>query len=170
MSGSSTTIPGKLPPFMQIPWTNPQTGVLMPWAATFLNNLLVSLGATGGVTTQTLLANLQIIQQSTQESTFVTTFASQAAIPDLLPAHASDQRQLLPLEHGSPNPLPPAFAAPQDVVILHNGARLMDGTGSPAGVVVGSPGDVWINRSGGAGTTLYVKESGVNDTAGWVGK
>lgn len=44
------------------------------------------------------------------------------------------------------------------------------GTGSPAGVVTASPPAIYLNRSGGAGTTLYVKESGVNTTGGWVGK
>jgi len=48
--------------------------------------------------------------------------------------------------------------------------RTNEGTGSPAGVVFGSPGDTYINLSGGAGTTLYVKETGVGTTAGWVGK
>lgn len=44
------------------------------------------------------------------------------------------------------------------------------GTGSPAGVVVGSPGDLYLNFSGGATTTLYVKTSGTDTTAGWTGK
>jgi hypothetical protein len=44
------------------------------------------------------------------------------------------------------------------------------GTGSPNGVVTASPPARYWNRSGGAGTTLYVKESGVNTNTGWVGK
>jgi|SRR6185312_4559751 len=44
------------------------------------------------------------------------------------------------------------------------------GTGSPNGSVVGSPGDLYVNTSGGSGTTLYVKESGVSTNTGWVGK
>lgn len=44
------------------------------------------------------------------------------------------------------------------------------GTGDPNGVVVGSPGNLYLNRSGGAGTTLYVKETGVNTNTGWVAK
>jgi hypothetical protein len=43
------------------------------------------------------------------------------------------------------------------------------GAGSPEGVVTASPGSLYLNASGGAGTTLYVKESGGGNT-GWVGK
>lgn len=43
------------------------------------------------------------------------------------------------------------------------------GTGAPNGVVTASPGAVYLNLSGGAATTLYVKESGTGNT-GWVAK
>lgn len=43
------------------------------------------------------------------------------------------------------------------------------GAGSPQGVVTARPGSLYMNTSGGAGTTLYVKESGTGDT-GWVAK
>lgn len=43
------------------------------------------------------------------------------------------------------------------------------GTGSPEGVVTAPPGVGYLNDSGGAGTTLYVKESGTGKT-GWVAK
>jgi hypothetical protein len=43
------------------------------------------------------------------------------------------------------------------------------GTGSPEGAITASIGALYINTSGGAGTTLYVKESGSGNT-GWVGK
>jgi hypothetical protein len=44
------------------------------------------------------------------------------------------------------------------------------GTGAPGGVVAASPGAIYLRRDGGAATTLYVKESGINTTAGWVAK
>lgn len=44
------------------------------------------------------------------------------------------------------------------------------GTGSPNGVVTGDIGNLYINTSGGAGTTLYVKESGTATNTGWVAK
>ena len=47
--------------------------------------------------------------------------------------------------------------------------RINVGTGAPNGVVLGSPPDIYLNRAGGAGTTVYVKESGSSTTAGWVG-
>ena len=40
------------------------------------------------------------------------------------------------------------------------------GTGSPEGSITASVGSLWTNTSGGAGTTLYVKESGTGNT-GW---
>jgi len=43
------------------------------------------------------------------------------------------------------------------------------GTGSPEGVVTGIIGDIFARTDGGAGTTLYVKESGTGNT-GWVAK
>lgn len=51
-----------------------------------------------------------------------------------------------------------------------NGVAINTGNGNPNGVVTGSPGDLYLNTAGGAGTTLYVKESGTATTAGWVGK
>lgn len=44
------------------------------------------------------------------------------------------------------------------------------GTGDPNGQVTSSPPAIYFNRSGGAGTTLYIKESGASTSAGWIGK
>lgn len=44
------------------------------------------------------------------------------------------------------------------------------GHGSPEGVVVGSPGDTYVNLDGGANLTFWVKESGVDTNTGWVAK
>lgn len=52
----------------------------------------------------------------------------------------------------------------------HRSCRLSGGMGAPGGVVTGNPGDIYLNKAGGAATTLYVKESGTGTTAGWVGK
>lgn len=43
------------------------------------------------------------------------------------------------------------------------------GAGSPEGVVTANPGSLYLNTSGGAGTSLFVKQSGISNT-GWVGK
>lgn len=45
----------------------------------------------------------------------------------------------------------------------------LTGTGTPEGVVTANPGSVYTNLSGGAGTTLYIKESGTGNT-GWIAK
>lgn len=46
---------------------------------------------------------------------------------------------------------------------------IMRGAGSPETVVTAPIGCLWLRTDGGAGTTLYVKESGSGNT-GWVGK
>jgi hypothetical protein len=47
---------------------------------------------------------------------------------------------------------------------------ICSGSGSPNGVIIGNPGNLYLNRSGGAGTTLYVKESGSGTNTGWIAK
>ena len=47
--------------------------------------------------------------------------------------------------------------------------RLYLGKGSPEGVVKAPVGTIFFRTDGGAGTTLYVKESGTGNV-GWVGK
>lgn len=49
------------------------------------------------------------------------------------------------------------------------GSKINTGVGSPETVVVGNVGDVYLRQDGGAGTTLYIKESGLGST-GWIGK
>ena len=48
--------------------------------------------------------------------------------------------------------------------------QMSTGNGSPNNSVTGSPGDLYLNIAGGAGTTLWVKETGSNNNTGWVGK
>jgi hypothetical protein len=50
------------------------------------------------------------------------------------------------------------------------GALIRSGNGDPETVITGSVGDLWLRLDGGAGTTLYVKESGAATNTGWVGK
>lgn len=49
------------------------------------------------------------------------------------------------------------------------GPLILQGTGSPEGVVTAGVGSLFVRTDGGAGTTLYVKESGAGNT-GWVAK
>lgn len=49
---------------------------------------------------------------------------------------------------------------------LANGSRLINGGGSPEGAVAAPPGSLWLNSSGGVGTTLYAKHTGTGNT-GW---
>jgi hypothetical protein len=47
--------------------------------------------------------------------------------------------------------------------------RILSGNGSPENVIAAGPGSLYLNKSGGASQTLYVKESG-NSSTGWVAK
>jgi hypothetical protein len=57
---------------------------------------------------------------------------------------------------------------------IHNWVSFLDdavkvGSGSPESVVTADPGALYLNTAGGAGTTLYVKESGTSNV-GWSAK
>jgi hypothetical protein len=52
---------------------------------------------------------------------------------------------------------------------MASGVFWLSGSGSPEGVVTANVGSLYTRTNGGAGTTLYVKESGSGNT-GWVGK
>ncbi len=49
-------------------------------------------------------------------------------------------------------------------------AHVLFGTGSPEGVVAARTGTMYLNHAGGAGTTLFVKQSSPTPKTGWVGK
>lgn len=55
-------------------------------------------------------------------------------------------------------------------VNAHDDTRVLTGQGSPEGVVVAKVGRLYARSDGGAGTTLYVKESGNNTDTGWTAK
>jgi hypothetical protein len=44
------------------------------------------------------------------------------------------------------------------------------GTGNPNGAVTASPPAIYLNRAGGAATTIWIKEAGVNTNLNWAGK
>jgi len=54
-------------------------------------------------------------------------------------------------------------------VVLNSGPSWSSGTGTPEGVVTAPIGSMFSRTDGGAGTALYVKETGTGNT-GWVGK
>jgi hypothetical protein len=53
--------------------------------------------------------------------------------------------------------------------IVFNGIKLFAGGGSPETVITAPMGSLYMNRSGGAATTLYVKATGAGNT-GWIAK
>ena len=52
---------------------------------------------------------------------------------------------------------------------LTTNASIQTGTGTPEGVITAPVGSLFLRTDGGAGTTLYVKQSGSSNT-GWIGK
>lgn len=65
---------------------------------------------------------------------------------------------------------PTTSDADNQAEVVVGGGRLLAGTGVPNGTAVGSVGDLYVDKAGGAGTTLYVKESGAGTNTGWVAK
>lgn len=57
----------------------------------------------------------------------------------------------------------------QQEKMFTNGCIWTSGRGTPNGVVAAPVGSLYTDIAGGAGTTLYVKESGTSNT-GWVAK
>ena len=74
---------------------------------------------------------------------------------------------------------PDGSATPVDRLVINNAGRIflggtsgpaiIVGTGTPESVVSAPVGSLFIRTDGGAGTTLYVKQSGTGNT-GWAGK
>jgi hypothetical protein len=60
---------------------------------------------------------------------------------------------------------PVQFAGP----VMVGSTSVLSGSGSPEGAVTAAVGSLYLRTNGGAGTTMYVKESGAGNT-GWVGK
>ncbi len=57
----------------------------------------------------------------------------------------------------------------QPIGIEKTEAKLYAGTGSPEGEIVAKTGSFYMRTDGGANTSIYIKESGVEKT-GWVAK
>lgn len=55
------------------------------------------------------------------------------------------------------------------ILTMPTGAVVRSGTGTPEGVVTAPVGSLFLRSDGGAGTTLYIKESGTGNT-GWIAK
>ena len=58
--------------------------------------------------------------------------------------------------------------APEAALLRAQGAGILSGNGSPAGVIDAPVGTLYRRLDGGAGTVLYVNEGG--GTGGWVAK
>ncbi|MEJ0093826.1 MAG: hypothetical protein WDN46_10385 [Methylocella sp.] len=55
------------------------------------------------------------------------------------------------------------------IPVSNTGVSNTVGAGSPEGVITAPPGSTYVNTSGGAGSTFFVKESGEGNT-GWQAK
>lgn len=70
----------------------------------------------------------------------------------------------------SANPAEINFTGALHPVPATQSVKWLSGSGTPEGSVQASVGSLYTRTDGGAGTTLYVKESGSNTTTGWVAK
>lgn len=70
------------------------------------------------------------------------------------------------LEHTGEEPHDRNFQALQAAL---NALGIYAGTGSPEAVVTAGIGSIYRRLDGGAGTSIYIKESGVGNV-GWIGK
>lgn len=75
-----------------------------------------------------------------------------------------------PSPPGPPKPILPAQVTfpITGVVYLLNGARVLDGYGTPESAVYGRPGDLFLRRDGATGEGAYVKDTGDNTDTGWI--
>jgi len=55
------------------------------------------------------------------------------------------------------------------LIQLAGGLQIISGSGTPEGAITAPVGSLYLRTNGGAGTSLYVKESGTGNT-GWIGK
>lgn len=55
------------------------------------------------------------------------------------------------------------------IYVQNTGCAIYAGAGTPNGVVTAALGSIYLNTSGGANVSIYIKESGVGNT-GWIGK
>ena len=52
-------------------------------------------------------------------------------------------------------------------IVLTGPCQLSAGAGTPEGAILGSPCDMFLRTNGGAGTVLYLKETGAATNTGW---
>ncbi len=157
MSGSAPVVRQTIPT-ADIPFVDPRSGRLTMWAYQFLARL--SDGA------NTTAANVGTISGVVDFPVGAMPIPPPASPPGT--AETAWLLGLSPLPPGANETAFPASpSAPRAIVALHNGARLLDGTGTPTGAVPGYVGDVFLRRDGTAATTLWVKGSGAGTTVGW---
>lgn len=97
-----------------------------------------------------------------------------ASFPPPAPLPAGQGARLLAVLAAGPRPVAPGLrllpaspARPGDVVVLHSGARVLDGFGGPEGRVAGWVGDLFLQRDGGSAGAVWAKQSGAGTVAGW---
>lgn len=85
----------------------------------------------------------------------------------------SDDRFLIIYNASGENGLPVTMTIPLNNVIFNSisfgSIMIMTGNGSPENVVSANVGSMYLRKDGGVLTTLYIKESGFEDT-GWSAK
>jgi len=141
------------------PWVD-ETGRLMPWAVILMTQVINGISGGGGIIDIATLGAFP----SASPPTSLPPISPSTTQRQSTPAIAPPPRLPTPGDNG----VGPRTSYQTGITVLLNGARVMDGYGSPSGQVVGAIGDIYLRRDGGTSTTLYVCEAA--GTAGWVAK
>jgi hypothetical protein len=168
MSGTRT-----LPPIGDQPFVDAQ-GHLTMYALNYLQRLSGFVGqpaaTSSGTPPPTVQEQISELFQTVQTISAQVSVSLPPAQTDAAVAATVRLRALVPPLPPQRHPPAPQPTPPAGIVYLANGARVLDGYGSPQSAVYGYPGDIYLNRNGGSATTLWVKESGVGTDTGWTAK
>jgi methylglyoxal synthase len=151
-------------------------GILTTYGLQVLLRLSDSISGPTGVATQIgTITNSTVLQQiniagATAQATQTASALQVATQAAMAPPGGDRQAQaMLQQLQGALVALGARPERSQDIVTLHNGARLLDGYGSPEELVPGCLGDLFLRRDGAAGTAGYLKTTGAPfSPSGWV--
>jgi len=170
MSQSSGPFTSLLPE----PWVD-KDGKMTLWAGHLIQSLLNYIGnpaASSGSSTASTVTSL-----TDQLASMGNALTILLGVSGVDAATASQVMDLIQRVGANPVPYPaqaiiaapPPPHSPFGIVTLGNGARLIDGFGTPASVVPAQIGDLYFQRDGTPGSTVFAKESGApGSTSGWV--
>ncbi|MBB2205618.1 hypothetical protein [Gluconacetobacter takamatsuzukensis] len=166
------TAPRQTLPVGDWPFVDIATGRLTLSAYQFLARLQA--GSSGSIRNLSVIAEALGVPVAEIPADGAVSVILPASFPPPPPLPAGREERLAAMPAGVPRPVAPAMpvlpvgpARPVDVLVLHHGARVMDGFGAPAGRVAGWVGDIFLQRDGGPAGAVWAKQSGAGTATGW---